>query len=116
MAGGVAHRMNQPLTIINNLIDEVLFDLKTDDKMRTKIVSINQQIKKLNDITKKIGNIKKYKAMEYVAGIKIVEHYHKERSHQGLDNEIIEPPPPGTGEIICQERLGGLLKFYRRAA
>ncbi len=73
MAGGVAHRMNQPLTIINNLLDEVLFDLKTDDKIRKKIVSINQQIKKLNDITKKIGNIKKYKAMEYVAGIKIVD-------------------------------------------
>jgi PAS domain S-box-containing protein len=73
MAGGVAHRMNQPLTIINNLIGEVLFDLKTDDTTRRKIVSINQQIKKLNEITKKIGNIKKYKAMEYVAGIKIVD-------------------------------------------
>jgi len=73
MAGGVAHRMNQPLTIINNLLDEVLLDLDTDDKIRAKIVSINQQIKKLNDITKKIGNIKKYKAMEYVAGIKIVD-------------------------------------------
>jgi len=73
MAGGVAHRMNQPLTIINNLLDEVLFDTKTDDKIHKKIVSINQQIKKLNDITKKIGNIKKYKAMEYVAGIKIVD-------------------------------------------
>ncbi|MEA3438349.1 MAG: PAS domain S-box protein [Thermodesulfobacteriota bacterium] len=73
MAGGVAHRMNQPLTIINNLIDEVLFDLKTEDKIRNKIVSIDQQIKKLNDITKKIGSIKKYKAMDYVAGIKIVD-------------------------------------------
>jgi PAS domain S-box-containing protein len=73
MAGGVAHRMNQPLTIINNLLDELLFDLETDDEIRTKIISINQQFKKLNDITKKIGNIKKYKAMEYVAGIKIVD-------------------------------------------
>jgi len=43
-------------------------------------------------------------------------HYHQERPHQGLDNEIIEPPPKGTGEIVCEERLGGLLKFYRRAA
>ncbi|MDY6791252.1 MAG: PAS domain-containing protein [Thermodesulfobacteriota bacterium] len=73
MAGGVAHRMNQPLTIINNLLDEVLFDLKSDDKIHNKIVSIDQQIKKLNDIIKKIGNIKKYKAMDYVAGIKIVD-------------------------------------------
>ena len=45
-----------------------------------------------------------------------VEHYHFERAHQSLDNNIIEPPPKGTGEIVCHERLGGLLKFYRRAA
>lgn len=45
-----------------------------------------------------------------------VEHYHTERAHQGIDNEIIEPPPKGQGKIICQERLGGLLNFYRRAA
>jgi len=51
-----------------------------------------------------------YVIREYMA------HYHTERPHQGLDNEIIEPPPQGEGEIICQERLGGLLKSYRRAA
>ena len=27
MAGGVAHRLNQPLTIVNNLLDEVLSDM-----------------------------------------------------------------------------------------
>jgi hypothetical protein len=43
-------------------------------------------------------------------------HYHAERAHQGLDNTIIEPPSQGSGQIVCQERLGGLLKFYRRAA
>ena len=45
-----------------------------------------------------------------------ISHYHTERAHQGIDNTIIEPPPQGTGKIVCQERLGGLLKFYRRAA
>jgi transposase len=45
-----------------------------------------------------------------------VQHYHTERAHQGLDNTLIEPPPQGTGKIIRQDRLGGLLKFYRRAA
>ena len=45
-----------------------------------------------------------------------VQHYHGERAHQGLDNEIIEPLPQGESEIVCHERLGGLLKFYRRAA
>jgi len=45
-----------------------------------------------------------------------VQHYHTERAHQGLDNNLIEPPPQGDGGIVRQERLGGLLKFYRRAA
>jgi len=45
-----------------------------------------------------------------------MEHCHTERAHQGIGNEIIEPPPQGEGEIVCRERLGGLLNFYRRAA
>jgi hypothetical protein len=45
-----------------------------------------------------------------------MKHYHEERAHQGLDNKIIEPPPDGKGKIVCHERLGGLLKFYRKAA
>lgn len=53
--------------------------------------------------------------LEYVIQ-QYMEHYHTERAHQGIGNEIIEPPPQGEGEVVCQERLGGLLKSYRRAA
>ena len=53
--------------------------------------------------------------LEYLV-TEYVEHYHTERPHQGLDNEIIEPPPPGKGKIVCHERIGGLLRSYRRAA
>ncbi len=46
-----------------------------------------------------------------------MEHYHEERNHQGLDNEIIDGrPSTGGGVIECHERLGGLLKYYLRAA
>ena len=46
-----------------------------------------------------------------------VEHYHTERAHQGLGNERIERVGAvGDGAVICDERLGGLLKCYRRAA
>ena len=44
-----------------------------------------------------------------------VAHFHRERPHQGLGNEIIEPefePPKRAGEIQCRKRLGGLLKYY----
>ena len=47
------------------------------------------------------------------------EHYHSERNHQGLDNKLIvrtAEPVNENARIVCRERLGGLLKHYRRAA
>ena len=43
-----------------------------------------------------------------------VEHYHEERPHQGLGNELIAPKTMsiGTNPVKC----GGLLKFYYREA
>jgi putative transposase len=46
-----------------------------------------------------------------------VERYHTERNHQGLDNRIIDAHElVGLAEdqIVCRERLGGLLKHYQR--
>ena len=46
-----------------------------------------------------------------------VAHYHGERAHQGLGNERIHlTTASGSGPVECVERLGGLLKHYRRAA
>jgi transposase InsO family protein len=49
-----------------------------------------------------------------------LEHYHEERNHQGLGNQLIEPGDEvgrSVGEICSQERLGGMLQYYRcRAA
>jgi transposase InsO family protein len=45
------------------------------------------------------------------------EYYHRERIHQSL-GRIIEPKHSieETAEIVCVERLGGLLKSYHRLA
>jgi hypothetical protein len=47
-----------------------------------------------------------------------VEHYHRERNHQGLDNSLIAgmPVTDRAGRVRCRRRLGGLLNFYERAA
>ncbi|MFN0058972.1 MAG: integrase core domain-containing protein [Planctomycetota bacterium] len=46
-----------------------------------------------------------------------LRHYHAERNHQGLDNELIDGPETvGEREVKCAERLGGLLKYYHRTA
>ena len=52
-----------------------------------------------------------------------LKHYNEERPHQGLSNVPL-PDAAGetstlafpSGEVVCEERLGGLLKHYRRAA
>jgi hypothetical protein len=45
-------------------------------------------------------------------------HYHEERNHQGLRDQLITPAPTGPrdGVIRCRQRLGGLLRYYYRAA
>ena len=73
MAGGVAHSLNQPLTIVNNLISELLEEQQADDSVFPKLLKVHDQINKMNEIAKKISNIKKYEAMDYVAGVKIVD-------------------------------------------
>jgi putative transposase len=58
----------------------------------------------------------RYALTEYVT------HFHQERPHQGKDNLVLMPtvvPAPVTtsgNSIRCRERLGGLLKYYDRAA
>src|SRR5258707_13239248 len=47
-----------------------------------------------------------------------MEHYHGERNHQGLDNQLIIPRPARCSKvqrIDCRSRLGGMLRFYERA-
>ena len=48
-----------------------------------------------------------------------LSHYHAERNHQGLDNQLIAPDPvvgQTTGIVKRRAYLGGLLSYYYRAA
>jgi hypothetical protein len=48
-----------------------------------------------------------------------LEHYHGERNHQSLNNELIDAGQEVgcvAGKIQCRERLGGLLRYYYRDA
>jgi len=73
MAGGVAHRLNQPLTIAANLLDELVQVADSQDDWYETVRMVQNQIDRMTEITNKIGKIKKYAAMDYVAGVKIVD-------------------------------------------
>ena len=50
-----------------------------------------------------------------------IEHYHTERPHQSKGNIPLTVGSPTatadtSGEVVCRERLGGVLQNYYRAA
>ncbi|MEQ9059875.1 MAG: integrase core domain-containing protein [Gammaproteobacteria bacterium] len=49
-----------------------------------------------------------------------IEHYHVERNHQGIDNKLVNRSLDRSAgmdrDVQCNERLGGLLKYYCRKA
>ena len=73
--------------------------------------------------TLKNGLFRKIVVMD-VVGLEAVcseflDHYHNERPHQGLGNQLINPPanpPLPIGKVIRHDRLGGSIHHYARAA
>jgi putative transposase len=48
---------------------------------------------------------------------KFLDHFHTECNHQGIANRVIEPGEEiyrRDGEVLCRERLGGMLRYYYR--
>ncbi len=47
-----------------------------------------------------------------------VAHYHAQRNHQGIGNELIQPlvRAAGQGPVGSRQRIGGMLNYYYRAA
>ena len=53
-------------------------------------------------------------ALSYVIH-QYLTHYHTERNHQGLANQLITPEPDlgnHSGQVKRRDRLGGLLRYY----
>jgi hypothetical protein len=54
--------------------------------------------------------------LRYVVGT-YADYYNRQRPHQALgDLPLSGEPPQVAGAVVCEERLGGLLRHYRRAA
>jgi putative transposase len=55
----------------------------------------------------------------YYAIHQYLAHYHTERNHQGLDNQLVTPESGienHSGQVKRRKRLGGLLSYYHREA
>jgi putative transposase len=55
----------------------------------------------------------------HTATVSFLEHFHTERNHQGMGNQLLIPGIEVgqiSDEIVCRERLGGFLRYYHRKA
>jgi transposase InsO family protein len=57
-------------------------------------------------------------SLQYAVG-QFMAHYHTERNHQGLENQVPQPASVTAlphHPVQRQQRLGGILNYYHRAA
>ena len=73
----------------------------------------NEERFTLADIGRRLGR-------KGLAKVAEVAHFHAERPHQGKGNVLRFPEPTDraspANRVECRQRLGGLLRYYARAA
>jgi PAS domain S-box-containing protein len=73
MARAVTQNVEQPLQIVKLLLDEMLDGIEPENSAHEKVTRMLDQVINIEDIVDKIKSIKKYRSMDYVAGIRIFD-------------------------------------------
>jgi PAS domain-containing protein len=73
MAGGVAHKLNQPLTTMNHMVEDLLSSATQSHWLYPKIARLSQQLEQVNTLAQQIKNIKSYSVTEYVSDLHIID-------------------------------------------
>ncbi len=68
MAGAICHEFNQPLMSISGYSELLLMDVPEDDSRYKGLKTINEQVHRLGEITKKLMKITEYKTKSYLNG------------------------------------------------
>jgi DNA-binding response OmpR family regulator len=73
MAGASCHELNQPIQVISGHSELLLMRVSEGDPLRKNIRVIKQQVDRMAEITKKLNNITRYEARDYIHGVKIID-------------------------------------------
>lgn len=73
MAGAASHELNQPLTAILGNLQLVMAKLPEDDPLAERLNKVLNQVERMVEIVKKIGQITRYKTKRYAENVKIVD-------------------------------------------
>jgi signal transduction histidine kinase len=73
MAGAASHELNQPLTAIMGNLQLVLTKLPEGDPLGERLNKVLNQVERMVEIVKKIGQITRYRTKKYAENVKIVD-------------------------------------------
>lgn len=73
LAGGVAHELNQPLTIIISTAELLARRDPTKDDHRPYLHQLIQAAERMTDIVQKLEKVTSYRSKPYVGGVRIVD-------------------------------------------
>jgi len=73
MAGAASHELNQPLTAILGNLQLVMTKLPAGDPLTEKLNKVLNQVERMVEIVKKIGQITRYRTKQYAENVKIVD-------------------------------------------
>ena len=73
MAGAASHELNQPLTAILGNLQLVMAKLPEGDPLVERLNKVLNQVERMVEIVKKIGQITRYKTKRYAEDVRIVD-------------------------------------------
>jgi signal transduction histidine kinase len=73
LAGGASHEINQPLTVIISGLEQLVKRLSGESLEGDIARTILEHALRLEEISKKLGNITRYASKEYVSGKRIFD-------------------------------------------
>jgi CheY-like chemotaxis protein len=73
MAGAASHELNQPLTAIMGNLQLAITKLSPDDPIAEKLNRVLNQVERMVEIVKKIGQITRYRTKKYAENVQIVD-------------------------------------------
>lgn len=74
IAGGISHDINQPLTVFTGYVDLLQMKLpEENEKLHAYLSKLKSEVKRMEEISKRLGNIIRYKTADYPGKQKIFD-------------------------------------------
>lgn len=72
-AGAACHELNQPLQFVFGSIQLLMVDLPKEDPLHKQLEKVLARVEQMGDITKKLGQITRYRTRKYVGNRDIID-------------------------------------------